>query len=353
MSNSYNNQPVSVFVSSTYEDLKPHREEVIWRLVGMSLIVKGMEFFGSSPNKSLDTCLEQLAECNLLILIVGARYGSIEKESKKSFTELEYEFALKHNIPVLAYLADMDSSTVGIPLSSADSKHAAKLEAFKKRLADDLHYYSFTSIDDLGKQIEHDVPSLLDKLANSRTADKAINYKLIVEENEQLKKRLKQKDELISKFWGLLDKHPKKITDKQVEKLAEEATKMSELSPKQYVYEILMLSSNLLHEDLQARVYNELAINSMMYFAEYKIRINRLVEKIAYEASVEGNSQPEQYSDALKAFAAELRKSSSKTPNNKMRTVYDNIIKAYPLAKASMTLFFFSYIAAISVSKTT
>lgn len=161
MSYSYAKRSVSVFVSSTYKDLQPHRAEVERCLVGMSLVVKGMEFFGSSPDTPLDTCLKQLAECSLLILIVGASYGSIEKTSKKSFTELEYEYAIANNIPVLAYLADMKSTAVGIPLSGVDIKHAAKLEAFKKRLTDAHTVSYFTSIDDLGKRIEHDVPNAL------------------------------------------------------------------------------------------------------------------------------------------------------------------------------------------------
>lgn len=159
-------QRVPVFVSSTYKDLELHRAEVERRLVGLEQIVKGMEFFGSSPDTPIETCFKQISECKLFILLVGAAYGSVHPESKKSFTELEYEFALKSNIPVLVYLADMNSSTVGISLSGVDTVHTAELNAFKDRLTRTHTVSFFTSIDDLGKRIEHDVPEILRNVNN-------------------------------------------------------------------------------------------------------------------------------------------------------------------------------------------
>lgn len=124
-------QRVPIFVSSTYRDLELHRAEVERRLVGLEQIVKGMEYFGSSPDTPLETCLKQISECRLFILLVGASYGSVYSDSKKSFTELEYEFAVKNQIPVLIYLADMNSPTVGISLSGVDTVHTTELTEFK------------------------------------------------------------------------------------------------------------------------------------------------------------------------------------------------------------------------------
>lgn len=159
-------QRVPVFVSSTYKDLELHRAEVERRLVGLEQIVKGMEFFGSSPDTPIETCFKQISECKLLILLVGAAYGSVHPDSKKSFTELEYEFAIKSNIPILVYLADMNSPTVGISLSGVDTVHMAELNAFKDRLTKTHTVSFFTSIDDLGKRIEHDVPEILRNVNN-------------------------------------------------------------------------------------------------------------------------------------------------------------------------------------------
>lgn len=159
-------QRVPVFVSSTFTDLELHRVEVERRLVGLEQVVRGMEYFGSSPDAPLDVCFKQILGCRLFILIVGASYGSVNEESKKSFTELEYEFAMQQKIPVLVYFADMNSTSVGISLSNVDTEHAVELAEFKAKLSKRHTVSFFTSVDDLGKRIEHDVPELLKELVN-------------------------------------------------------------------------------------------------------------------------------------------------------------------------------------------
>lgn len=178
-------QHVPIFVSSTYKDLASHREEVQRRLMGLEQIVKGMEFFGSNPESPLDVCLQKVSECKLMILLIGVSYGSVVKDMGKSFTELEYERAVKSQIPVLVYMADLSSTEVGIPLSSVDKTNWDRLEVFKKKLSE-LHVVShFSSIDDLGKRIEHDVPEMLKKLENIRVnavkIDEEVNEEMLAE----------------------------------------------------------------------------------------------------------------------------------------------------------------------------
>ena len=81
MANKQIKQHVPIFISSTYEDLIPYRDEVKRVLNRLEQIVKGMEFFGSKPQDSLSVCLSQLKECKLFISIIGMRYGSIDKEA--------------------------------------------------------------------------------------------------------------------------------------------------------------------------------------------------------------------------------------------------------------------------------
>lgn len=166
MANSAKKQHVPVFVSSTYSDLQPHRTEVERVLVGLEHIVKGMEYFGSSPDTPLDVCLKHISESRLFVLILGVSYGSVEPRSGKSFTELEYEFALKNDIPVLAYLADTASTKLGISLDSYDVQNAGKLREFKESVKTRHTVSFFTSIEDLGKRVEHDIPKALSALEN-------------------------------------------------------------------------------------------------------------------------------------------------------------------------------------------
>lgn len=158
-------KPISIFVSSTYKDLVSYRAEVEKQLVGLEQAVKGMEYFGSSSETPLNVCRNKLSECQLMILLLGVSYGSIEPLSGKSYTELEYEYAEQLGIPVLAYEADLSSPNTSIPLDSIDYENKARLDLFKS-LVEQKHLISrFTSIDDLGKRIAHDVPAELEKLS--------------------------------------------------------------------------------------------------------------------------------------------------------------------------------------------
>lgn len=164
-------QHIPIFISSTYRDLSSHRAEVEKRLVGLEQIVKGMEYFGSNPDTPLVTCLSKLENSKLMILIIGVSYGSIVPGTNKSFTETEYEFAIKQNIPILVYIADTKSPNIGIPIDSVDIQYAAELSAFKEKLKG-IHTVSFfTSVEDLGSHIEHDVPEVLKRIDNIKIAN--------------------------------------------------------------------------------------------------------------------------------------------------------------------------------------
>ena len=158
-------EPISIFVSSTYKDLASCRAEVEKQLVGLEQAVKGMEYFGSSSDTPLEVCRTKLRECKLMILLLGVSYGSIEPSSGKSYTELEYEYAMQLGISVLAYEADLSSSNVGIPLDAIDYDNKSRLDSFKHEVEQSHLISRFTSIEDLGKRIAHDVPAELEKLS--------------------------------------------------------------------------------------------------------------------------------------------------------------------------------------------
>ncbi|MBE6951725.1 MAG: DUF4062 domain-containing protein [Ruminococcaceae bacterium] len=158
-------KPISIFVSSTYKDLASCRAEVEKQLVSLEQAVKGMEYFGSSSDTPLAVCKAKLRECKLMILLLGVSYGSVEATSGKSYTELEYDYATELNIPILAYEADLSSPNLGIPYDAIDYVNKNRLDAFKEKV-EGAHLISrFTSIDDLGKRIAHDVPAELEKLS--------------------------------------------------------------------------------------------------------------------------------------------------------------------------------------------
>ena len=110
---------LQIFVSSTYLDLKDERiQKAVEGILRAKHIPAGMELFIPSNKSQWDIIKEWIKDSDLLFLILGGRYGSIESESGKSYTQLEYEFALKNNIPVFSivlneqYLANKKSNSI-------------------------------------------------------------------------------------------------------------------------------------------------------------------------------------------------------------------------------------------------
>lgn len=92
-----------VFVSSTYNDLKEERQKVIEALLTKGCIPIGMENFPAANDEQMVIIKKLIDDCDYYILIIGGKYGSIEEKSGKSYTQLEYEYALSKGIPVAAF----------------------------------------------------------------------------------------------------------------------------------------------------------------------------------------------------------------------------------------------------------
>lgn len=172
----------TVFVSSTFEDLKRHRSKVWDTLEEYDVNVRGMERFGARTAKPLETCLAEVELSDVYVGIVAFRLGTVDKESGKSFTQLEYERAYrlyqsdeKKGMEVLIYFADENSP--GIPPSCVDGgKKREKLEVFKSILRDNHTVATFTDEDHLVETLKLDFGALLTRKQPERKA-KANEYK--------------------------------------------------------------------------------------------------------------------------------------------------------------------------------
>lgn len=134
------NKKLQVFVSSTYLDLKDERQKAVEGILRAGHIPAGMELF-IPANKSQWSIIEKwIEESDVLMLILGGKYGSIEPDSGKSYTQLEYEYALANNIPVFSvilndqYLANKKSVNIGLKVYEyeIENPNIKKYDAFKK-----------------------------------------------------------------------------------------------------------------------------------------------------------------------------------------------------------------------------
>ena len=93
-----------VFVSSTFEDLRDERASVISALLQIDCFPAGMELLPAADEDSLTLIKQVIDDSDYYLLILAGRYGSIETGSGKSYTQLEYEYALTHGKPTISLL---------------------------------------------------------------------------------------------------------------------------------------------------------------------------------------------------------------------------------------------------------
>jgi hypothetical protein len=91
-----------VFISSTFKDLEEERRTVIEQVLNLGHIPVGMELFQAGDETQWDYIKKRILACDYYVVIVGERYGS-EGPEGKSYTQMEYEFAIANEVPVAAF----------------------------------------------------------------------------------------------------------------------------------------------------------------------------------------------------------------------------------------------------------
>lgn len=196
-----------VFVSSTYEDLQEERKKVMEALLQMNCFPVGMEYFNASDSSQWEVIRSLIRECDYYVLIVAGRYGSIEEESGKSYTQKEFEYAIEHGVPVISFVHKSPDSLPGTRIESQQIKRD-KLEEFKFCIKRKLCKY-WGNADELASQVVLSLTSLIktsprigwvkaDEISSAEANKEILNLR---KENEKLKDKLvkTELDELRSK----------------------------------------------------------------------------------------------------------------------------------------------------------
>lgn len=155
---------MKVFIGSPYKKLVEERAAVFDAL-RHDYEIERMEDFGSTGLPPIDTCLTRVEDSDAYILIAGYRYGSLEPGADLAYTEAEYEHALSHTIPVLAYIKDKFND--GVAASGEPPELQQRLREFKAlveaEMTVDQKY--FQSPDELARKVRADT----DRLATTGT----------------------------------------------------------------------------------------------------------------------------------------------------------------------------------------
>lgn len=160
-----NRRKFSIFISSTYEDLKEERQALVGVALENNFIPVGMEQFHAAPTSQWNVITKMIDECDFYLLVIGGRYGSIDEEAGISYTEKEYNYAKDKRLPVLVLIKE-PSAIVESEKDAGEDKYdkMQRLDKFRERVKNDKNTVDFFT----------DLNNLMYKA--SSTFSKAINY---------------------------------------------------------------------------------------------------------------------------------------------------------------------------------
>ena len=167
----------TIFISSTFQDLQPHRNQIWKVLQDFDVNITGMEAFGARKSTPLQTCIEEIEESDIYIGIVSMCYGSIDELSGKSYTQLEYEKAKEKGLEILIYLIDERNGEIKTGNVDFGDKNL-RLSSFKRLLKNNHTVDFFINETDLGQKLYNRLKSLLPKPGQIINRPKTIDAKI-------------------------------------------------------------------------------------------------------------------------------------------------------------------------------
>jgi hypothetical protein len=183
---------LQVFVSSTYSDLTRERQAAVETVLAAGHIPAGMELFAAGNESQLEVIRRWIDESDVFMLLLGGRYGSLDPQTQRSYTELEYDYAVSTKKPVFALVITdrgLDQKVAADGRAALESQNPHELKRFREKVltrisafftdAKDIKVAIFTALTDLqarhkfsgwvaGSEVP-DLNAVLSELANLRS----------------------------------------------------------------------------------------------------------------------------------------------------------------------------------------
>lgn len=114
---------LTIYLSSTFEDLKDYRRAVSEALRKSGYQVLAMEDYVAADRRPVEKCLNDVEKADFYIGLLGFRYGYVPPPEHNnpngwSITELEFRYAESRKKPCLMFMAKEDA---GMPLMFVDA----------------------------------------------------------------------------------------------------------------------------------------------------------------------------------------------------------------------------------------
>ena len=147
--------PFTVYLSSTLKDFEAERRAV-QNALGDQCVVR--HSYRASEDALVESCLNDVAACDLYIGILGLRYGHVPDKpfrnpKKLSITELEYRDAGDQGLPRHVFLKD--ESTIAYTLTDAKTKEhlPERIDTFRSQVSTDQRAAVFSDVPQLREHV--------------------------------------------------------------------------------------------------------------------------------------------------------------------------------------------------------
>lgn len=132
---------LQIFVSSTFSDLITERQAAVEAILSSRHIPAGMELFSAGDESQMTVIKRWIDESDIYLLILGGRYGSVEPKSNKSYTQLEYEYAIETKKPLFAVVQNQKSIDLKVKefgIEIIEQENPKELKAFREEVLKNL-----------------------------------------------------------------------------------------------------------------------------------------------------------------------------------------------------------------------
>ncbi|MCP3957380.1 MAG: DUF4062 domain-containing protein [bacterium] len=126
------NVKYQIFLSSTFDDLKTEREQVVKAILEIGHIPVGMEMFSAGDEEQWELIARAIDHSDYYVVIVAHRYGSTADDGI-SYTEKEYDYAVEQGVPALGFVIDKSARWPSDKMEADEGKRAA-LECFRSKV---------------------------------------------------------------------------------------------------------------------------------------------------------------------------------------------------------------------------
>lgn len=198
---------LQVFISSTFTDLIEERQAAVSAILKAGHIPAGMELFTAGDKSQMETIEKWIDESDVYMLILGGRYGSVEKTTGISYTELEYDYASQQGKPLFAVVITetaLEQKVKSGGTSFMEKENPKELALFREKVLSNISSF-FSDTKDIKLCVHESLADFssnrslkgwvsADEVEDTRPLHEEI--KMLREENSALKDALRQAEKM-------------------------------------------------------------------------------------------------------------------------------------------------------------